>query len=293
MTTDANDVGGTAKAGVGRRSSGAVLKRERVRDHLLQLIESQRPGDAIPSERALCADLGVSRPTLRAAVDELVAAGVLVREHGRGMFVAPEKITQELISPAHGLKVPRAGGAWSSRLLEFTTIQAGARVGRKLRLSPAARIVYVARLRLVDGAPMAIEHLHIRADLVPGLSAQELESGDLYEHLSEHHDVHVREATQTIEPTVVTRAEAEVLEVPELSPALLVERLTSDHSGCPVEYVHSLYRGDRYRIVSRLTLGPAATAPEQTPSHHPGIPPGDFAHRDTVASSTHGDVQAI
>ncbi|MGW6275489.1 GntR family transcriptional regulator [Streptomyces sp. NPDC055060] len=270
-----------------------MLKRERVRDHLLQLIESQHPGDPIPSERTLCADLGVSRPTLRAAVDELVAAGVLVREHGRGMFVAPEKITQELISPGHGLKVPRAAGAWSSRLLEFTTIQAGARVGRKLHLSPAARIVYVARLRLVDGAPMAIEHLHIRADLVPGLSAQELESGDLYEHLSEQHDVHVREATQTIEPTVVTRAEADVLGVPELSPALLVERLTSDDSGCPVEYVHSLYRGDRYRIVSRLTLGPAASTPEPQPSHHPGIPPGDFAHRDTVASSTRGDVQAL
>ncbi|WP_225824051.1 GntR family transcriptional regulator [Streptomyces naphthomycinicus] len=292
MATNTNDADGTAGAAAGRRSSGAVLKRERVRDHLLQLVESRHPGDPIPSERTLCADLGVSRPTLRAAVDELVAAGVLVREHGRGMFVAPEKITQELISPAQGLEVPRAAGAWSSRLLEFTTIQAGARVGRKLRLSPAAQIVYVARLRLVDGSPMAIEHLHIRADLVPGLSVRELESGDLYEHLREHHDVHVREAIQTIEPTVVTRAEAEVLDVPELSPALLVERLTSDTSGRPVEYVHSLYRGDRYRIVSRLTLGPATTAPEPLPGHHPGIPPGDFAHRDTVASSTRGDVQA-
>ncbi|MFI7387818.1 GntR family transcriptional regulator [Streptomyces sp. NPDC049813] len=272
-------------------AQGAVLKRERVRDHILELIESQRPGDAIPSERTLCARFGVSRPTLRAAVDELVAAGLLVREHGRGMFVAPEKITQELVAQEQALTVPQAAGAWTSRLLEFTTIQAGARVGRKLRLSPAAKIVYVARLRLVDGAPMAIEHLHIRADLVPGLSAQELESGDLYAHLRAHHDVHVREAVQAIEPTVVTRAEADLLDVPELSPALLFERLTSDTSGRPVEYVHSLYRGDRYRLVSRLTLGPAAAGPGPDAGHHPGIPPGDFAHRDTVASSTRGDVQ--
>ncbi|MBO1330605.1 GntR family transcriptional regulator [Streptomyces sp. VRA16 Mangrove soil] len=275
-----------------KRAPGAVLKRERVRDRILELIESQRPGDPIPSERTLCARFGVSRPTLRAAVDELVVAGLLVREHGRGMFVAPEKITQELGSGEQALTVPQAAGAWSSRLLEFTTIQAGARVGRRLRLSPAAKIVYVARLRLVDGAPMAIEHLHIRADLVPGLSAQELESGDLYEHLRTHHDVHVREAVQAIEPTVVTRAEAELLDVPELSPALLFERLTSDTEGRPVEYVHSLYRGDRYRIVSRLTLGPAATTESVAPAgHHPGIPPGDFAHRDTLASSTRGDVQ--
>ncbi|MDX3055519.1 GntR family transcriptional regulator [Streptomyces sp. NE06-03E] len=272
---------------------GTVLKRERARDAVLELIESRSPGDAIPSERSLCALLGVSRPTLRAAVDELVAAGLLVREHGRGMFVAPEKITQELVSADLALTVPQAAGAWSSRLLEFTTLQAGARVGRKLRMSPADEIVYVARLRLVDGAPMAIEHLHIRAALVPGLSAQELEDGDLYDHLRHTHGVHVREAVQAIEPTVVTRAEAQLLEVPELSPALLFERLTSDTAGRPVEYVHSLYRGDRYRIVSRLALGPAAaTAPLVRDGHHPGIPPGDFAHGDPIASSTRGDIQA-
>ncbi|MEV8315012.1 GntR family transcriptional regulator [Streptomyces sp. NPDC059900] len=274
---------------------GTVLKRERARDAVLELIESRSPGDAIPSERALCTLLGVSRPTVRSAVDELVAAGLLVREHGRGMFVAPAKITQELVSGGRALTVPQAAGTWSSRLLEFTTQPAGARVGRKLRMSPAEEILYVARLRLVDGAPMAIEHLHLRARLAPGLTADELESGDLYEHLRATHGVHVHEAVQAIEPTVVTRAEAKLLDVPELSPALLFERLTSDTTGRPVEYVHSLYRGDRYRIVSRLTLGPAATtATVDRPAgddHHPGIPPGDFTLGDAVTSSTRGDIQ--
>ncbi|NEE30048.1 GntR family transcriptional regulator, partial [Streptomyces sp. SID7982] len=87
---------------------GTVLKRERTRDAVLELIESRSPGDAIPSERTLCTLLGVSRPTVRAAVDELVAAGLLVREHGRGMFVAPAKITQELVSGDRALSVPQA-----------------------------------------------------------------------------------------------------------------------------------------------------------------------------------------
>lgn len=106
--------------------------------------------------------------------------------------------------------------------------------------------------------------------------------------------MHVHEAVQAIEPTVVTRAEAGFLDVPELSPALLFERLTSDTTGRPVEYVHSLYRGDRYRIVSRLTLGPAAAAagPAGGEGHHPGIPPGDFAHGDAMTSSTRGDIQS-
>ncbi|MFJ8650266.1 GntR family transcriptional regulator [Streptomyces sp. NPDC093546] len=271
-------------------SSRAVLKRERVREFLLGLIEVRRPGDAIPSERALSAQLGVSRPTLRAAVDELVATGQLVREHGRGMFVAPAKITQELVSDDAAFAVPRAAGAWSSRLLRLDTIRAGARIGRKLRISPAAEVVYIARLRLVDGTPIAIEHLHIPADLAPSLTPQELEAGDLYDHLREHHQVHVDQAVQSIEPTVVNEAEAGVLDVPVLSPALLIERLTTDTAGHPVEYVHSVYRGDRYRIVSRLALG--VTAPRPRPeSHHPGIPPGDFAHGDIITSSTTGDAR--
>lgn len=272
-------------------TSGAVLKRERVRDAILELIEARRPGDAIPSERSLCARLGVSRPTLRAAVDELVIAGLLVREHGRGMFVAAEKITQELVPERSSFAVPRAGGVWTSRVLELRTLPAGARVGRRLRVSPAARIRYVARLRLVDGSPMAIEYLHLPADLVPELTREELEQGDLYEHFRDRHGVRVGEAVQSIEPTVVTRAEAELLEVPELSPALLFERLTTDTGDRPVEYVHSLYRGDRYRIVSRLALAPLTVPAPPPGGHHPGIPPGDFPPGGPVAFSTRGVVQ--
>jgi len=277
-------------------STGSALKRERVRDHLLQLVESHAPGDPIPSERTLCAELGVSRPTLRSAVDELVNTGLLVREHGRGMFVAPAKITQELLAEEHAFSLPQADGVWTSRVLEFATIPAGARVGRRLRLSPAADIVYIARLRLVDGEPMALEYLHVPASAVPGLKPAEMESGCFYDFLSERHRIHVHEAVQSIEPTVTNAVEARLLGVPELSPALLFERLTSDVTGRPVEYVHSVYRGDRYRIISRLSLGegPAAaraagTAPR--PRHHPGIPPVDLAYRGGVTAATLGDVQ--
>ncbi|MEU2434294.1 GntR family transcriptional regulator [Streptomyces sp. NPDC007861] len=276
---------------MGSGSTSAMLKRERVREHLLGLIEAGRPGDAIPSERTLCAELGVSRPTLRTAVDELVATGQLLREQGRGTFVAPAKITQELAAEESAFAVPLASGSWSSRILERATIQAGARIGRRLRVSPAAELVYIARLRLVDGSPMAIEHLHFPASLVPdSLTSDELETGDLYDHLREHHGVAVHQATQSIEPTVVNETEAAVLDVPVLSPALLIERLTTDTSGRPVEYVHSLYRGDRYRIVSRLALGSPGPGPRpRSDGHHPGIPPGDFAHDGIITSSTTGD----
>ncbi|UED83910.1 GntR family transcriptional regulator [Streptomyces profundus] len=277
-----------------RPSPGAALKRERVREHLLELIEERRPGDAIPSERSLCARLEVSRPTLRAAVDELVATGQLVREHGRGMFIAPGKITQELVSGGDSFAVPPASGAWTSRVLEFTDQAAGARVGRKLRMSPAGRIFYVARLRLVESIPMAVEYLHLPADLAPELDPRELAAGDLYDHLRERHGVRVREAIQSIEPTVVSEAEAALLDVPAFSPALLFERVTTDTEGRTVEYCHSLYRGDRYRIVSRLALtgtGAPGAGAGAAGGHHPGMPPADSSSGRPVVSATTGDIQ--
>jgi GntR family transcriptional regulator len=280
-----------------REPARSALKRERVRDHLMELVESRAPGDPIPSERTLCEQLGVSRPTLRSAVDELVTNGLLIREHGRGMFVARAKITQELVPDASAHRLPPASGSWASRVLELTTVQAGARVGRKLRISPAAEITYIARLRLVDGEPMAIEYLHVPADLVPGLSPADMESGDFYDVLRDRHGVRVHEAVQSIEPTVTNEEEARLIGVPVLSPALLFERLTRDDTGRPVEYVHSVYRGDRYRIVSRLSLGdtPADSSAQAArftgARHHPGIPPGDLSGRGDVPALMLGDVQ--
>ncbi|MFE2915225.1 GntR family transcriptional regulator [Kitasatospora indigofera] len=275
----------------------AGAKRAWVRECLRELVEAGVPGDAIPSERTLCERLGVSRPTLRAAVDELVAAGLLVREHGRGMFVAPAKITQEL-APAGGgpgFSLPKASSTWAGRVLEFTTLPAGAGIGRKLHLTPAAHILYIARLRLVDGEPMAIEHLHVPAALVPGLAPADMESGDFYQLLGTAYGVEVHEAVQAIEPTVVSEREAKLLGVPVLSPALRFERLTTDRTGRPVEYVHSVYRGDRYRILSRMSLAEPDPPfdPADAPRHRPGIPSGGLTARGTGRTFTRGDFQPL
>lgn len=257
--------------------AGAILKRERVRDYLLELIETHAPGALLPAERELCRRLSVSRPTLRSAVDELVNTGLLVRQQGRGTFVAPAKITQELVSDDRVAVLPQAAGTWTSRVLEYATVPAGARVGRRLRISPAADIFYVARQRFVDDALIAIEYLHVPTAVAPRLSLEDMESGCFYDRLREY-GVRVHDAVQSVEPTVTNDAESGLLEVPLLSPALLFERLTNDDTGQPIEYVHSLYRGDRYRIVSRLALGPTA-ATAATPDAHQ---PGDLAVHGTV-----------
>lgn len=236
-------------------TAGGLSKRERIREHLLDLIETLGPGGPIPSERRLCDQLGVSRPTVRAAVDDLIRDGLLIRRHGQGMFVAQPKIAQNLLgeSPAH-LTVATVGGTWSSRTVSFEETGAGARVGKYLRLAPSARVLRISRLRFVDDEPMSVDTLYIPAHLVLGLTAEDLEQHSFYDLLESRYGITVATAVQTIEPTALNTDEAALLHVPEYDPALLFERVTEDEQSRVVEFAHAVYRRDRYRIVSQLTL---------------------------------------
>jgi GntR family transcriptional regulator len=134
----------------------------------------------------------------------------------------------------------------------MNTILAGARLGRFLNVSPSEQIVVVKRLRLADGETMAIETLHIAEALVPGLTPKALD-GSFYELLRDRYGVMIVEGTQAIEPTVTNEEESEALGVPLHSPAFLFERTSRDDAGRTVEFVQSVYRGDRYRIVTELS----------------------------------------
>jgi GntR family transcriptional regulator len=230
-----------------------MTKQSETRDRVLDLIEQLDVGDAIPSERQLTADLGVSRLTVRAALDELVREGYLVRRHGAGTFVSEPKIAQELTLTSFTDDMRRRGLRPASRTLELRTTPAGARLGRLLHVSPSEPIVVVRRLRLADDETMAIETLHVREALVPGLTAGDLEQGSFYELLRERYGIEVAGGTQTIEPTVTNEEESAALGVPLHSPAFLFERVSRDVDGEIVEFVESTYRGDRYRLVTELS----------------------------------------
>jgi len=229
------------------------MKRAQVRDQLRDLISGRQPGEALPSERDLSEQLGVSRPTLRAAIEDLTRDGLLVRRQGRGTFTSPRKVLQELAPTATGdFNVPPAAGDWRSRVVTFQLEPAGARIGRRMQLSPADELVSVVRVRIVDDEPMAIERILLPAVLVPGIAPPDFESGSLYQLLRIRYEVVVTDAVQTTEPTVIDADESALLGVPLHAPALLFERTTKDSTGRIVEYTRSIYRGDRYRITTHL-----------------------------------------
>ena len=145
-----------------------VTKQAATRDLVLDLIEQLAVGEAIPSERQLSADFGVSRLTVRAALDDLVREGQLVRRHGSGTFVSEPKIAQELTMTSFTDDMRSRGLSPASETLDLAD-----RDGRRSARAPAARLAVGARARcrtarLADGESMAIETVHIRASRVPG-----------------------------------------------------------------------------------------------------------------------------
>ncbi|MDL4812936.1 GntR family transcriptional regulator [Actinomadura opuntiae] len=231
----------------GGESRNGNTKRQAVRRELLAMLEDLEPGDALPSERRLVEDLGVSRPTLRQAVDGLVAEGLLERRHGSGTYVAEPRIAVPLTMTSFTEDMIRRGMKPGGRVLSFRTETAGARIGRRLALSPTEEVFTIRRLRLADGATMAIETLFLPRALMPGLRRDVLEGRSFYD-LLRGAGIVIASGTETIEPTVTTPEEAAELGVPVHTPAFLFERVTRDEDGRPLEYVRSLYRGDRYRL---------------------------------------------
>ena len=118
-----------------------------------------------------------------------------------------------------------------------------------LEIPPQSNVLHVRRLRLADDIPMALEDLHVPLDVAPGLTGSDLEGRSFYELLDERWGNPIVSGTQTIEPWVLSVQEAEDLQTEPGNAAFLFERTSRVADGRIVEFVRSLYRGDRYRIM--------------------------------------------
>ena len=233
--------------------TGRLSKHQFVQEQILDLIEGLRVGDPIPPERLLCDRFGVSRMTLRRAVDDIVREGHLVRRQGSGTYVAAPKLTQPLTMTSFSDEMRQRGMRPTSRTLSMTRTSAGPRIGRRLLISPSDPVVRIARLRLADDVPMAIEVVYLPDLLIPGIGPKDIDDGSLYELLARRYDLVVAAGTQTIEPTVTNEEESQALEVPIHSPAFLFRRTTRTSDDVIVESTRAIYRGDRYTISTELT----------------------------------------
>jgi GntR family transcriptional regulator len=224
----------------------SATKHEQVKQSLLDLIKQDPRRDRpLPSERDLAADHGVSRMTARMVIEELADQGLVYRVQGRGTFVTRPAVSKSLALTSFTEDMIARGMRPGSRVLLVTERAAGAAAGRDLRISPAEPVIYIRRVRLADDAPMCLESVELPARLTPGLTELPL-TESIYDVLASRYKIRISHADQRIRATVLDSEEAELLDVPTVSPALLVERVSSDKTDRPVERARSLYRADRY-----------------------------------------------
>ncbi|MEY4166325.1 MAG: GntR family transcriptional regulator [Blastocatellia bacterium] len=210
------------------------------------------PGEVI-SERELSERLGVSRMTARQALNTLREDGLIYTERGRGTFVAEPKMdvhTQQLLGFSEDMR--RRGLTPSSRILNFRRELPAEVIRERLDLEGAEEVYRIERLRLADGTPMAWEICHLPVNLGIEIGREDLERGSLYQLFEEAGGIRLLEADEVLEAACATRREAELLSITRRSPVLIVERTVRDIDHRPVEYVRSVYRGDRYQARIRL-----------------------------------------
>ncbi|MFT8871248.1 MAG: GntR family transcriptional regulator [Sporolactobacillus sp.] len=227
----------------------------RIEQYLEQLIDQRQltAGDRMPSERELTERFHVSRMTVRQALNDLVGCGLLIRQRGKGTFLADARKLEKKLNKLNGFSedMRQRGLEPDSHLLDFQKIAANAGLSQILNQKTAVAVFLVKRLRLADGLPMALETSFVPEDVAPALNLETL-GRSLYDYLSRFAGVVIDHAVQTIEAAVATHEESELLGIAEQAPLLLIKRRAFDNEGRCLEFTKSLYRGDRYKFLVTL-----------------------------------------
>jgi GntR family transcriptional regulator len=257
-----------------------IPKYYAVKRQLLDLTKAMEPGSPVPPERELAQRYGTSRTTVRQALAELVVEGRLLRMQGKGTFVAKPKVAQllELASYTQGM---RAHGLHpQTRILDTGYVPADDQLAGLLGIRPGSRVLRIHRLRLADGEPMSTDVSHLAARRFPGLRRNLDRYASLYEALATAYGIQLAEAVETIETVLADPKEARLLGVDVGLPLLLLSRQAFDISGTPVEWAQSRYRGDRYKLVTRLHRSDQHGADQHGADQHGADQHGADQHGD-------------
>jgi DNA-binding GntR family transcriptional regulator len=205
------------------------------------------PGDRLENEISLADRWGLSRPTMRRAIQELVDKGLLVRRRGIGTQVVhgPVKRPMDLTSLFDDLT--RSDQKPATQVLDRELVSAPAAVAERLGLATGTQVLHLRRLRTARGEPLAVLRNWLPADLAPVLTAEALAGRGLYE-LMRGTGVHLRIATQRIGARRATAAEARLLAVRKGAPLLTMERVSYDGSGRAVELGSHVYDAEAYSV---------------------------------------------
>jgi GntR family transcriptional regulator len=236
------DPGGTAAVTEAYRKLCDLLRRG-----------SFPPGSRLPGERELAAEVGVSRSTLRKALDLLADRGLLDRSPKRGWFVPPHVVGEPPSTLQSFSEMARERGlAPGAQVLSARERPAGFDEAAKLRIAPVASVLELSRLRTLDGVPVCVDVSVVVLAKVPLLAGTDMTDRSLYEAIEELSDARIERSSYTLRADACDPALADLLRVPPGSPVLIGEELTYLADGSPILAGTMSYRADAYRFQADL-----------------------------------------
>jgi GntR family transcriptional regulator len=233
----------------------AVPLYYQIQQHLLQDIRSGqfKPGKPLPSEEVISKRLRVSRMTARQALKSLCGLGVAYSQRGKGTFVSELKLEKNFRQVLSFSEEMQARGARPhSKLISSEVMTADEGAAEALHLPPGEKVIRIRRVRVADSLPMGVETTSLPLSLCPDLLEKFDPRTSLYRTLSQVYGIHIVQADEVVEAGKANSDEARLLRISKGSPVFLFTRTAYVEGGQAVEYVKSIFRGDRYKISNRL-----------------------------------------
>jgi GntR family transcriptional regulator len=243
-----------AAAGLDRHS--VVPLYYQIQQRLLDQIRSGslKAGQPVPSEQEISHRMGVSRMTARQALKSLCSLGVTYSQRGKGTFVSRvklEKNFRQVLSFSEEMEA--RGSRPRSKVLEFCRIRPDSQVAEALHVASRDQVFFLRRIRQADSVPLCVESTHLAVRSCPDLQEAFDPGESLYKTLLDHYGIQIDFADEVAEASLASSEDARLLRIRKNAPVFRFIRTAYLRTGEPVEFVRSVYRGDRCKIVTRLS----------------------------------------
>jgi len=233
--------------------------RETLRNRILA--GTYKSHECMPSENELVAAFGVSRVTVRQALNDLKSEGLIFKIHGKGTFVAKPKAVQNLMRlEGFGEAMSRRGHETFSRVLGHQLMRAGKAVGKRLQLRERDEVMEIRRVRYLDREPVSLDVTYVPAAIGERLVREDLPRRDIFVILENDYGIALGNADLQIESMAADAELGPLLHIPEGTPILKIERLTYTADGRPLDFEYLHYRGDAFQYRMQLERGAARAA---------------------------------